>query len=214
MRYTKRRNMKKSLVAIVALGVTLATQAASFGWKTANYSQFVDPTSGAAITTAADFSSALAGGSIVLVYLADGTYSSAQLLETYDTGATTGTGSAAFKASGAATQKFGIAGTYATDGSKTKLKDGDVIGVMYMNADGALSQLLYADTKEAINSTYTIVGLDGADPKDGWSGGTFTIGTAGTSSARTEFTVAVPEPTSGLLLLLGMAGLALRRKQA
>jgi hypothetical protein len=32
--------------------------------------------------------------------------------------------------------------------------------------------------------------------------------------AANQATVAVPEPTSGLLLLLGMAGLALRRKQA
>jgi hypothetical protein len=48
----------------------------------------------------------------------------------------------------------------------------------------------------------------------------FTDGTGMTSSgigswsASSWQAVAVPEPTSGLLLLLGMAGLALRRKQA
>lgn len=36
----------------------------------------------------------------------------------------------------------------------------------------------------------------------------------GTQAANTWTTMAVPEPTSGLLLLLGMAGLALKRKQA
>ena len=205
--------MKKILIMTAAIVVAFATQAASFGWKTANYSQFVDPISGNAVTTADGFTSALAGGSIVLVYLADGTYGSAQLLESYDTGASAGSGVASFKTSGAATGKYGIAGTYMTAGATTNLKDGDVIGVMYMDAKGALSQLLYADSGETIDSTYTIAGLDGADPKNGWSGATFTIGEAGTSAARTEFTVAVPEPTSGLLLLLGMAGLALRRKQ-
>ena len=48
---------------------------------------------------------------------------------------------------------------------------------------------------------------------DGWS--TFTapfIGEGGFESV--SFTESVPEPTSGLLLLLGMAGLALKRKQA
>ena len=49
-----------------------------------------------------------------------------------------------------------------------------------------------------------------ADPPES-SPGTFTIGAA---SFTNSGTVAVPEPTSGLLLLLGMAGLALRRKQA
>ena len=36
----------------------------------------------------------------------------------------------------------------------------------------------------------------------------------GSQAAATWNTVAVPEPTSGLLLLLGMAGLALKRKRA
>ena len=51
---------------------------------------------------------------------------------------------------------------------------------------------------------------------------TQTIGTTGrknfdwyyADNAGTWQTVAVPEPTSGLLLMLGMAGLALRRKKA
>ncbi len=46
------------------------------------------------------------------------------------------------------------------------------------------------------------------------AGGSFiNLGNTATAGGATTWT-AVPEPTSGLLLLLGMAGLALRRKQA
>ena len=44
--------------------------------------------------------------------------------------------------------------------------------------------------------------------------GSHTSMTAAAASSATWSTVAVPEPTSGLLLVLGMAGLALRRKRA
>ncbi|MGN0852781.1 MAG: PEP-CTERM sorting domain-containing protein [Kiritimatiellia bacterium] len=47
------------------------------------------------------------------------------------------------------------------------------------------------------------------------TGKTFAFGNQATTLANNQFTIgAVPEPTSGLLLLLGMAGLALKRKVA
>lgn len=43
---------------------------------------------------------------------------------------------------------------------------------------------------------------------------TFAFGNQSSNLANNQFTVNVPEPTSGLMLLLGVAGLALKRKRA
>ena len=155
------------------------------------------------------------GGNIVLVLL--GTTSS----YSWDNATVlTGTGgnTASFRATGGATVKYGLSTTFCftyddENPSGNILKNNDVIGVMYQAENGDLSKLFYVDadgTKGAdIEATYTISGLT----DNTWSGSAFTFTTAGTSSAPTYFT-AVPEPTSGLLLLLGMAGLALKRKRA
>ena len=86
------------------------------------------------------------------------------------------------------------------------IKNNDVLKVMFRDAKGNFSDLVAAanDTGNdptAFN-TFTVTGLS----DDSWDGGEFVYATG-------NFTQAVPEPTSGLLLLLGMAGLALRRKQ-
>ena len=83
-------------------------------------------------------------------------------------------------------------------------KNGDVLGVMFKDSDNNLSQLVYAsDMETVVADTYTVSGLT----SDTWSGDKFTY------ASRGNFT-AVPEPTSGLLMLLGVAGLALRRRRA
>ena len=149
------------------------------------------------------------GGDIVLVLLSDGTYSGTMTALTGTSGDT-----AAFKATGGATIKYGLSTTFMFDGDSGLLKNGDKIGVAYQSASGELSQLILTDTTGAdlgkLDSVYTVSGL--AD--DTWAGEAFTFTTAGTSGAKTYITASVPEPTSGLLLLLGMAGLALKRKRA
>jgi hypothetical protein len=70
-------------------------------------------------------------------------------------------------------------------------------------------------TLEGYEGDYTIVtGTSNAGVLPGATNTYYADFVNGTSSAYTTSTMAVPEPTSGLLLLLGMAGLALKRKRA
>ena len=208
--------MKKLMIALAAVAVATGAQAASFSWQSGNYSYFADST-GAKVTTAAGYSAALNGGAIVLAYLGTtGNYSwdNATVLSGTGISGTTGslTTTGLARNQGKVTGKFNF--TYDdTEGAVNLVKNGSVFGVMYQDSTGALSKLLLVDsegkTGAEIDSIYTVSGLvDNTSTLD-----TFTFTTAGTSSAPNNFT-AVPEPTSGLLMLLGMAGLALRRRRA
>lgn len=189
--------MKKLAISAAVVIMAVASQAAQFSWKTANFMVAAD-SSGNAITTAAGFNTMLNGGSIVAV-LVDG--------DTF-----TDLGTSTFKTSGSAAQKYGISGSYAfTAGASNPFSDGDIIQIMFKDSTGAYSWLKDGDGNDIV-AQYTVSGFDDYTPQNSWTG-SFTFGTAGTSGSPNTFT-AVPEPTSGLLMLLGMAGLALRRRRA
>jgi hypothetical protein len=206
--------MKKIMLAAAFVCTAAVLSAAQFTWKS-NYSYVVD-NSGKAITTSAGYNSLMNGGNIVLVLLDSTALYSDVSKMTVLTG--TGGDTATFKTSGGGSLKYGTSSTFGFSVSESPLKDGSKVGVMYQDATGALSQLVYWDTVnnkagDKIDAVYTVSGMAAADPADTWSGSAF-IFAEGTSTAKTYFTTSVPEPTSGLLLLLGMAGLALKRKRA
>ena len=196
--------MKKLMIALAAVACAAGLQAASFSWGTDT--KFTD-SEGTVITTADGYSAALNGGSIVLVKLVALTEGPG-----YDwANATVLAGQTAptIKTSNPASTKGRLSASYTftfdeEPGAANVLKNGDILGVMFKDSEGNLSQLVYAsDMTTTVDDVYTVSGLS----NNTWSGDRFAYATGG------NFT-AVPEPTSGLLMLLGMAGLALRRRRA
>lgn len=118
---------------------------------------------------------------------------------------------------GDALSDYGIAGASATLNSSSKISATDTFSYgttgndytfYFAILDSANDQILISDTAvaKAQESGTSAIGFSGSKT---WSNQAF--GEDAFSSGGWYSTV--PEPTSGLLLLLGMAGLALRRKQ-
>jgi hypothetical protein len=188
--------MKKLMVAMAAVALAGAVQAAAISWTSAGY--LWDP----AKNTKA---SSITGGSIVLCLINDGT-SWKNGVTDLDTGALVTSGMAAAIGRVRGSDGGSFTWTY-SDGT---LSNGDVLTILFKDTTGKYSQLEYVDattgkgTGAYVTDTYTVSGLS----SDSSVLSAFTFGTSGS----TNFTT-VPEPTSAMLMLLGVAGLALRRKQ-
>ena len=185
------QSMKKLIIAAAVVCAAAITQAATVVW-------------GGAIATP-DGNDTLPAGTQAALLFADSAFSGAATkLDNWAVG-------------GAADNGGSVVGLYTMDAndsanwafSATYSKDGSVDGyyaVLVLNAAGD-----YASYYAVGN----ISGTTGASsPTDlgintGWGGTEYL-----TSGGYTVAVGAVPEPTSGLLILLGMAGLALRRKRA
>ena len=178
--------MKKLIVFGLIAVAACAVNAASFAWAASDVNG-VDG-NGNVLTSTSD------AATIVLCYLGNGASAS------YDNAVVVQQGTwsiASSKGSNAAK----VSGNYTGTGTGG-LADGNVYAVMVQDELGGLHQV-------AGVSTYTVSGYSG----DTWAGPTYTFASANYVPDAASYPAA-PEPTSGLLLLVGASLLGLRRKRA
>ena len=191
--------MKKLMIALAALTIGMAANAASVSWLTSK---------GYLYDGAGDSAAKLTSGT---AYLVLSSYAQSDLVSLFASNdgnaATTLTalqGNAAYLGSGAigdnARINEGTGTTSATDSITTYFVvfNGDN---MYIS-DTATSSYDGLAQAHDIAFTTSMTTSSKALPSDG------------VYSGAGWYTASVPEPTSGLLMLLGMAGLALKRKRA
>lgn len=181
--------MKKLMMALAIVATAAVVQAASFDWKTSATGKLYE----AGTTTL------LASGTAYIFDAAATTQQS--VLDAFAQGNIWTTGSLDNKAvaSGVIAGTSGEAFAYGTAGNSYDFY------VAVLNGDSLFISDTVNVAAQAVSYKQANFNLKAASQLAASTSSTFTAG---------GWYSAVPEPTSGLLLLLGMAGLALRRKQA
>ena len=189
--------MKKLMIALAAVAMGVAANAASFAWQVPSGRIF----DGTGTTGAAGYSPTVG----MTAYLFDaGVYSQETLVS-----ALSGAGADYTKAiAGASTVVNSDARVDAKSFTYSVTESFDayfvIVGDDKVFISDAMASGIQASAEQAIDFASV------STP----SKTTFTSGTFAANGAGWYSTAAVPEPTSGLLLLLGVAGLALKRKRA
>ena len=185
--------MKKlMIIAAVALCAAYAN-AASFSWM--NSANMTDE-------TGATLASMSPAGTLALVYLGNDSanidWTAATVVDTMTPQFSSSMGKSVAK--GSSTFNF----------TMSDYENGDIFGVVFKDGSDKLFYLQQGG--ENYKPTYTISGLSAENSPLGAFD--FASSSFFGSTAPSAAVANVPEPTSALLLVLGMAGLALRRKRA
>ena len=196
--------MKKLMFVLAAVLAAGMVQAASISWGTGTAVKGITSDSNPAFGSA----NAASGTLNMYVWLVDAaTYNSTGTDKIWDTyGSSLGT------ATGSATGKSGAAGaTVKTDGlTYSDTADTPYYALVLVgldtDKDGTLDYYIANKATSNINTAGAGTAVTSLAKNLGGAGGTAISGWTSASS--------VPEPTSGLLMLVGLAGLALRRKRA
>lgn len=189
------------MIALSAVVAGVAAHAATVDWQYTVSGSAVDYSASnfsVYLVDAAKWDAAKAGSGITADTFADNTIVYGQ------TTFAAGTGKSATSKTYATKDNNGSKGSYSSALSDTIVASGDTLDVYYVILDTSKDPSVYYASDKA---TLTGRAATGTAIESGF-------GTVANSSVSWTATGAVPEPTSGLLMLLGLAGLALKRKRA
>ena len=183
--------MKKLLIAISAVAIASVVNAASLQW-------------GGTFSTP-DLSDTLAAGTqFALLYSATDFSGAATSVSGFTKGATADNGGTIVDVYSINSEQSGNWEFQTTWGNPGNDVNG-YYAILTLNATGDTAAYMYlgdvSGTTATSPTTYLVY-------NEGWASETMSLTTGGYNTA------VAPEPTSGLLILLGMAGLALKRKRA
>ena len=193
--------MKKLIIAAFAVAFAAATQAASVAWG------------GYVANDARGDETAQAGTVFNAIFIGSNDYSAQLSTLIYDT-------------------TTGLVGT-GTGANFKALAGQEILGTHTLTAGEAgayqfMDTIIRADADGGVNGNWLVTMYDATSPDSFWVGqynvaGATDLTTAGSFvdeswaigyGTQVGVTQSVPEPTSGLLMLVGLAGLALRRRRA
>ena len=192
--------MKKLMIACVAVAMAAVAQAASINWTISNVYSPADSTAKVAANSMSGWLFVTANSTDVTAGIPITTMAAVQTV--LDSGDLTGLSS--------------LAAAHAVNGSAGNI--GGATGLTGFSSGSLTAFAVVVDSTDLATANNYFIVSDGTTKT-----ATFTSATGIKALAwgdQTSYTQgagkwsAVPEPTSGLLLLLGMAGLALKRKVA